>query len=238
MKVKTFALLAATIPATLLALGCLIKEEIHTLYLTPEGSVIWTVLEKDVRSDSDDPEVARREEQEFLDRSRTGDQPTASDLNKLSPDSLRTWVLRDERPFSVMTEARFASAEDLARAILVQAELQGDAELQTDGIRTRLVVKVYPPPEEDAAASDAEDPESGDRAEDKPDSPDVEDDELATLLKGYKILLTRGKFVESHGFRLSGNRQEAYPQLMTVKDQGDQDGALVYSLTWETGGAR
>ena len=35
-----------------LASGCLIKDTTQTVYLEPDGTVTWSVLEKDVRSDA------------------------------------------------------------------------------------------------------------------------------------------------------------------------------------------
>lgn len=236
MKRTILVLLAVTFPAAVLALGCLIKEEIHTLYLTPEGSVTWTVLEKDVRSNSDDPGVARKEEEEFLEQSWSGEQPAALELRTLSPDSLRTRILRDEHPFSVLTEAGFASAEVLARSVLERSELRGDAELQTAGGTSRLIVKFYPPPEDEPVPARIDGPGPGVRADDRPINPDEGGDQLKALLKRYKIVLNRGKFVESRGFHISEDRQEAYLEPMTVKEQGEPDGALVYWLTWESAG--
>ena len=63
--------------------GCLQKEVGQTIYLSPSGAV-WTVIERDVRSDEKDPASRIREEQDYLACERCGEL-LAADAAALAP---------------------------------------------------------------------------------------------------------------------------------------------------------
>lgn len=56
----------------LILTGCLQKETHHSLYLSPDGKLVWNVLERDIRSDERDLAERMAEEQEYLDRLAAG----------------------------------------------------------------------------------------------------------------------------------------------------------------------
>jgi hypothetical protein len=66
-------------------------------------------IERDIRSDARDPAERFREEQGVLDGLAEGTHPNAAALRQLGGDSIQVRVLRPERPYAVMTEARFPS---------------------------------------------------------------------------------------------------------------------------------
>ena len=48
--------------------GCLEKETTHELYLDPDGTLTWVTLERDVHSNTSDPDKRQQEEQSYLQR--------------------------------------------------------------------------------------------------------------------------------------------------------------------------
>ncbi len=119
--------------ATLSLGACLNKETTHTLYLSPDGAVAWRTLEDGVRSDATDALKAAAEESDYLAAATAGTGDVASGLAALEPIRVRTRILRRERPFTVLTEAWFPSAESLANGIIAAFRIQGDAYVTRDG---------------------------------------------------------------------------------------------------------
>jgi hypothetical protein len=215
MRLRILFVLAVAV----LGSGCLVGETGHTLYLDPEGSVTWTVLEQDVRSDADKPRDVIREEREFLDRLASGRHPVTEGLDSLLPDALETRILRGERPFSVYTTARFAAVDRLAQDVLDQLGIRGRAVLRCEDGLAHLALTV-----------DVHDGDGEDRIDDAPVMPLLED------LEGLRVVLTRGKFVDAAGFTLSDDGSTAV--LAEPDDQTEAalaQGELGLSLTWTTG---
>src|SRR5436190_23771504 len=112
--------------------GCRQKEVGQSIYLSPAGAV-WTVIERDVRSDEKDPASRIREEQEYLLAARAGQHGVARAFRSLGAQPVTTTWLRRDRPYSVMTEGRFADLRQLAMAILREGRAQGDVTLAREG---------------------------------------------------------------------------------------------------------
>ena len=122
--------------------GCLQKEITHTLYLAPDGSLTWTASEAQVYSDEADPGKRAAEEQAYIGPALLGTHPVARGLQALGPDSLvRTAVLRDERPFHVVTDATFARADRALERLFVENGLPGRATLTYADDRASLRVR-------------------------------------------------------------------------------------------------
>lgn len=202
-------LLVLLMPACLLAGGCLRKDVMPTLYLDPDGAVTWTVTERDVRSDERDPASRAAEEQAWLEASRNDAGPQAEALRKLGGRRVRTTVLRDERPFVAVTEARFSSVRRLTRDLLDGFGLDGDVDLERDEAGTTLTVRYDPEPIREI---DENDPLL----------------ELVDGLEDYRIVLTRGHFVEADGFVIDETKTVARPVIHD--DEGKRQSL---SLTWE-----
>ena len=77
------ALLVAAL--ALFTSGCMRKEITATWYLDSDLSVVWSVLERDVRSGSDSIDDRQREEGLFSSEARQQNQPVARGLRQLGP---------------------------------------------------------------------------------------------------------------------------------------------------------
>ena len=124
---KTLKLLVGAGLALVLA-ACVLKTTRHTVYLEPDGSVVWTVLEEDVHSDARTAVDRRKEECDWLAAVHAGEHGVARGLALLGGDPVSR-VLRSERPFVVWTEARFDSFEELATRLV--SDLQGSQQRAT-----------------------------------------------------------------------------------------------------------
>jgi len=169
----------AAAAAALVSTGCLQKEVTHTIYISPDA-VVWSALEKDVRSDEQDVLKRATEEQDYLLAVGAGNHPVAAALRRLGARPIVTSRVRPERPYTVMTEARFADLRQLALALLRGAGLTGDVSLTRDGCRTSFSLRAEVP---DADHLDAESIE-----------PLLED------LDRYRLVLTQGRFTSAEGF--------------------------------------
>jgi hypothetical protein len=190
------------------AVGCIQEEVTQTLYLSSSG-VVWSVLEKDVRSDENDLAKRISEEQNFFLAANAGAHGVAKAMQELGAQSVKTTWLRRERPYSVMTEGRFSDIRQLATAFLRDSEAQGDVSLERTGCQTRLSVRVD-------LRSSSESPK------------DSALGELMTDLKTYRIVLTEGRFISADGFDISDEGMVAVPDAKKKAD----DGMLTLSLVW------
>jgi hypothetical protein len=188
--------------------GCLQKDVRQTVYLGPSG-VVWSVIEKDVRSDEKKLADRIREEEEYVLAASAGHHGVAKAFCTLGAQSVKTTWLRRERPYTVMTEARFADLRQLTTAILRDAGAQGDVTLGRDGCRTRFGVRVNL---EQAAES----------TEDSPLDALLEDVET------YRFVLTEGRFISADGFEILDEGTIAVPD----KKKTATDGILTLALAW------
>ena len=78
------------------------------------------MIERDVRSDEKEPAARIREEQDYVLAARAGQHGVARAFRSLGAQSVTTTWLRRERPYSVMTEARFADVRQLSVAVLLR----------------------------------------------------------------------------------------------------------------------
>ena len=207
MRVMT---MVCGLAAALLCGGCLQKDMSQSIYLAPDG-VVWSVIERDVRSDTREPAGRIREESDYVLAAGAGNHPVAQALRRLGARQVTTAFLRRERPFSVMTEGTFADIRQLATAVLRDAGAQGDATLVHDGCVTRFSVRV-----DLNAATDPDD-----RATDA----------LIAELDRYRIVLTEGRFVSADGFRILDDAV-----AMPDADKTAPDGVLTLALAWAAEG--
>jgi hypothetical protein len=193
--------------------GCLRKEVTQTVYLGPSG-VVWSVIERDVRSDEKAPADRIREEQAYFLAASAEKHGVAEAFRGLGAQSVTTTWLRRERPYSVMTEARFPDVRQLAMAILRDAQAHGDVSLVREGCQTRFTVRVD--------------------VESAPDSGDSALDALLTDLETYRFVLTEGRFISADGFEILEDGSIAVPD----KKKTPTDGVLTLSLSWADEGCR
>jgi hypothetical protein len=136
---RTFVTLL--LAGSLMTGGCLRKEAIHTLYLSPDGSIRWSASESHVYSDAEDPGERFAEEQGFIGPALTGGHTTALALKALGPTSLvDSTVVRDERPFHVITQARFDRIDTLFARLLRELGVHGRAEMVSEAGTSTLLM--------------------------------------------------------------------------------------------------
>jgi hypothetical protein len=194
--------------------ACLRKEVTQTIYLSPSGAV-WSVSERDVRSDHNVPADRIREEHDYYLAASAGMHPVALAFRRLGAQSVTTTWLRRERPYSVMTDARFPDVRLLVVAILRDAQAQGDVTLVRDGCQTKFGVRVdlnSPPDSAGDSALDA----------------------LLTDLDTYRFVLTEGRFVSADGFEIEDDGAVAVPDAKKTAT----DGILTLALAWADEGCR
>ena len=202
--------------ATVLAAGCLIMDTDHTLYLDPDGALTWSVLEKDVRSDEEDPGERLEEERAYLERAWRNEHEAAEGLYALRPLGLETRVLRDRRPYTVLTTARFPSIDAVFQEMLDLEGIPGRAVLEDEFGLRRFVVTI---PLDDLDLEENDEEAEG---------------ECETVLGFWdinRILLTEGEFVEAIGFEIDGDSAV----LKEIDEETlERGGELTLSLTWTT----
>jgi hypothetical protein len=198
---------------TVLCGGCLQKDVVQTIYLGP-GATTWTVVEGHVRSDEKEPMDRILEENDYSLAVGAGKHPVAQAFRRLGAQSVTTTWLRRERPYTVMTEARFAGLRQLATALLRDVGAQGDVSLVQSGCETRFAIRV----DVDSPAAANGDPSAGDSARDA----------LLTDLENYRFVLAEGRFIAADGFRILDEGTIAvWDEKKTATD-----GILTLALSW------
>jgi hypothetical protein len=197
--------------------GCLKKEMTSTWYLESDLSVVWSVLERDVRSTEKSADDRRRAEAEFVSEARQHNQPVARGLRQLNPTSLRTTLLRDKPPFTVDTGATFPNLRLLGERILGRLGLTGysSVDLTPDGYQWTLSIDPHSTIFEDGI-----------------------DDDLTALfeMEVIQIALAQGEFLETNRVQLSDDRRIAtFPigELLNGLDKKQNDEPTVFSLRWK-----
>jgi hypothetical protein len=153
---------AVVIAALVMAAGCLQKESSHTLYLSPDGSVAWAAAETGVYSDEHDPGKRWSEEQEYLAPVLLGTHGMARAFMALEPaGQVRTTIVRDERPFHVVTDARFERVDRLLERLFTKAGIRTTASFVREGDQGTLHVRLdfRAEKEPDPVVADLLDPE-------------------------------------------------------------------------------
>lgn len=136
LKIRRFAVVFGLVVATS---GCLQKETVHTLYLGADGSLTWVAAESNVYSDEADPGKRAAEDQSYIGPALIGAHPVARGLEALGPDSLvRTTVVREDRPFHVIAEARFARADRTLERLFVDSGIPARVTMTQEDGQTSL----------------------------------------------------------------------------------------------------
>lgn len=202
--------------AALLTAGCLQKEAIHTLYLSPDGAVRWTVEESTVYSDESDEGKRFAEDQAFIGPALIGTHTTAQALQALGADGLvRTVVVRDERPFHVVTEGRFFRVERVFERLFKDVGLKAVVKLEQDGQRSTVRVRL------DFA-----------KAPEERDGPVVR---MLDELDDLRFVLGEGRFVAGGGFDVPDRvRATVSREWLAAAGKAIETGAQIeLALTWE-----
>ena len=205
---RMISMVCGVLVTAVLCSGCLRKEVAETIYISPSG-VVWTVVERDVRSDKEAPKDRTLEERDYVLAADTETHGVAQAFRQLGALSITTTWLRRERPYSVMTEARFGDLRQMAMAILRDTDARGEATLVRDGCRTIFNLRTH---------LDGS-PESG-------SGPAI--DELVTDLSSYRFVLTEGRFVSADGLTILDEGAVAVPDPKKTA----VDGLLTLALAW------
>jgi len=215
---KRLLLLIALVGSTA---GCFEIQGEHTLYLAPDGTVAWIVLEEEIRFDVETREARRLEEEAFLDRVAAGEHGAAVALGSLRPASLGSRILREETPLAILTEARYPGIDRVYQNLFDLYGVVASTELRTRDDRTRLLVTFWP---------DHEEKEESDEDE----AEDAYDEILLALLLQCRIVLTEGTFVDAVGFEILEGGQAAKPTEIDTEESKENNTPVVLSLSWTT----
>jgi len=206
---KVMLILMMVLPACLASVACIEKEVDHTLYLDPDGAVTWVVLERDIRSTSKDPLERAKEEQEVLDLWARNEHPMATALGGLHPLSLDCRLVRAERPFMIVTSARFPQVDDALEGLYEEMGIRNEATLERSADKTRMEWKLW--------------------------TGEIDDEEVdvfeAALTEELRFVMTGGRFLEAEGFEISSDGSRAV--IVFDEEAGeDENEILTLSLTW------
>lgn len=137
-------LLPAALPLLVIAIGCLISDEITTLTIRPDGSADWVKFVSNVRS-SEAGEKRVEELRKFVDEFEAQTGPDFVRIRESGGELLDAkWIEADE-PYSAYIKARFPNAAALERFWTIKGE-RGDVVVQArftqNAQRRRLSLKV------------------------------------------------------------------------------------------------
>jgi hypothetical protein len=180
----------ALLATMLITAGCLKKETTHTLYLSPDGEVGWVADESGVHSDENDEGMRIQEEQAYIGPALIGAHRIAQGLQAIGPDSLvRTTVVRGERPFHVITDARFFRIDRAFDKLFRACGLRGSVTLVREDDRTRLRMRF-----------------DFSREVETRDTPALA---LLEDLDNFRFVLTEGRFIAGGGFDVQDRARAA-----------------------------
>jgi hypothetical protein len=207
------ALIAGLIASTTVA--CLVKETTHTIYLQPDGSLTWVVLEREIRSLADTPEQRLAQEEEFLHSFHAGQHGTRQAFEALYCDRFASQLLREQRPFAVWSEADFSSLEQLTRDLMARLSIPAQVSMWHEDSVMHWQLEVFT----DQVGEDYE----------------PEDDSVVALLddiESYQIRLTHGKLIDAHGFQLEEDDTVARLVELSEEELAANDNVARYYLAW------
>ena len=216
---RTFTGLACLAAVGLMTTACLVKDTTQTIYLEPDGTVTWTVLQTDVKSNGKTAKERAREETEFADAVRAEQQPVALAFGRLDPMSVRTDFLRSDRPYTVLTQARFARLDWLMERFFTKLGATATSTLDArDGAVTWTLTLSGLDDEASAHSAD-------------------KDEAVEALFDSFehcRFVLVAGHFTDAVGFELSSDNRVATLQFPHHKESDDTDSDALphFSLTW------
>ncbi len=196
--------------------GCKEDESQHLIFIEPDGTVIWRVIEDLVRSTEDDPVQRIEEEDEALDELEAGEGGYLSIFEDLGAREVEMRYLRDTRPYTIVTRATFDDLEDLVVLLGEAFEEDHPTTLTRDGSVWTLRAEL--------------DTEGTDWAELAGN-----DGKLWSLTwVEARIVASQGRFIEAERFELSDDGAIATPLPLDEDDLREQPERVVYQLVWDT----
>lgn len=205
--------------------GCLDVDARHTIYLEPDGSLISEIVGLNIRSDSADSRTRLKEEREFLDELRDG--LYERELFPGRPTSVRTTIIRSERPYAVVMTGRYLRVDEFFAATFDEwlDAIVLEARLEYLGDETRMIVDLWTGEEDTEVEPDPAAPAGATEGENEAECsvPEPTDD-------SPRIILTEGRFVKAEGFEIDGDLAILLPEERVAV----RNGLRRYSLTWTT----
>jgi len=209
--VKTLRRIAAA-ALLIAASACIQEENAVTLFLDPNGQVTWSILEKNVRSDSKSRDERQTEESQFIVAARVHQHPAMTGLQRLAASDIKDSILQDKPPYTVMTEGHFRNLEEMGRRLFVAYRIRGTSVVTHDREKFIWMLTIESVP--------------GDLAE--------QDTAELSALFGTKlhVALREGEFVEADGFSISDDRRLAELAGDLFEDRKESDPPKVVKLVW------
>jgi hypothetical protein len=199
----------------LLSSSCLRKEIESTWYIEADRRVVWSIAERDVRSEADSPDDRDADEDDFIAAVRANDHAVARGLRQFTPAPLTSRILRDRPPFSVITEAGFSSLATLGERLIGRFGLRGSSlvTFTREGYEWTWTLDADTRVDEDSL-----------------------DDDLMAVFESQviQLALAQGRFLESPGVTLSEDRRLAtFPVNDLLDRHGKREGeATVFVVRW------
>jgi len=173
-----------------LSSSCLRKDVVSTWYIEADRRVVWSIAERDVRSDAESPDDRDNDEDDFIAAVRRNDHAVARGLQQFTPAPLTSRILRERPPFSVVTDAGFPSLATLGERVLARFGLRGSSlvEFTRDGFEWTWTLDADTRVDED-----------------------IRDDDLGAVFESpvIRLALAQGRFLESPGVTLSEDKRLA-----------------------------
>jgi hypothetical protein len=216
---KRVLLLAALLAPSV---ACLEIQGTHTLYLAPDGTVVWTVLEQGIRLNA--------ATEDFLRKVSSNEHQAAVSLEALYPGSLNSRILREETPQAILTEAHFPGIDRVYQNLFGLYGVVSVVQLQIEEERARLEIVFWVDDDEEEEVETERD-EAADEAVRA-----LHDEILLALLVECRIVLTEGEFIEAKGFEIVDGGRVAKPLGIDTDEAEENDTPITLSLTWTTSG--
>jgi len=213
------AVLSLAIAVALLAAACLQKDTTSTIYLRPDGSFTWVILEQNVRSDERDDAARLAEEARYVDGVSRGDSDMINSLLVLGAEDVHVRWLRSARPYAVMIDARFDNLAGVFDRLLAPCEVPYESAItETEEVTTwRLRIDVGP---EGSRLDQGGGEDCGDGLND-----------LTDALDELRIVLESGTFTAATGFIITGTDTAALDEK-TIEEHVKSTGVVELSLSW------
>ena len=196
--------------------ACIISNTRHTLYLDPDGSVEWVVLQTDIRASTDDPAKREREEAEFLEAARRMDHPVAAGLRELGAGDVDSRILRERRPYTIETTARFPAVAEMFEEFFGALDLENETSFTREAGHRTLTLRLF-----------------GIDQDGEIELEDEDDPILGLLDSDLNLVLTRGSIVDATGFVTTDYDDTVVLSWEALEDLVDEDGTVTLSLTWK-----
>jgi hypothetical protein len=184
------------------ASACIKQESTVTLYLDPTGSVTWSILEKNIRSDEKDRDARQTEDQH----------PARTALQRLAASDIKDTILQDKPPFSVLTEGQFRNLEEMGRRLFVPYGIAGTSVVSRDEEKFIWTLTITAMPKDLSEQDTVE--------------------LTALFGDKLLVALREGEFVDADGFSINEDKRLAEMSGKVFDDLGPGDPPRVVKLVW------